>query len=99
MTQIKYSLFALLVFCNVLDIVFTHSALSNGLYEANPVSRSFIEYSGIAGLAIYKGLILSVLLILLPYAKSVYVVSFFVFSVGVYSGLTGVHIYYYGGIL
>ena len=64
----NYILLAMLVIFNVSDVFYTGKALNLGVQEANPLADLFIQYSGLTGLSVFKGVLLGMLAILIPFS-------------------------------
>lgn len=94
---IVYGVFVLL---NIIDLVYTENALQSGLQEGNPLmERIYLDY-GIQGISVVKGIVLTVIFLLVPtinYFRSVRRIFYFV--VFVYTCVTFYHIWLYLFIL
>ena len=89
--RINILLWLILVVGNLLDLLVTYYAFSQGAIEANPFMFFICTKYGNLALAFYKGLLLGVLLFLLPFIKNIFQKGL-IFSCSVYILLVISHI-------
>ena len=84
----------LLVMMNIIDWLYTDAHLNGyGGSEANPFMNYVWTYHGMAGIAIFKGAMLAILALLVPYIHVSRLRCLFYLVVLVYVILTGYHVF------
>ena len=89
--RINFLLWFVLFTANLIDLLVTYYAFSKGAIEANPAMSVLIYKFGNISLAFFKGALLGMLLILLPYIKN-FMRKCLMFSCSVYVILVFSHI-------
>ena len=88
---INIALWVFLFITNMIDILVSYKAFSEGAVEINPFMAVIYHNFGIVGLAFYKGFLIGVMLVLLPVIKKRLRILF-IFTCFVYAALTISHI-------
>ena len=68
--RLNIVLWSILMLTNLTDIIFSYKIFSEGGVEINPLMSALCTKFGNVALSFYKGFILGVLFILLPYVKN-----------------------------